>query len=141
MIRQAKAGDGGRVGKMLDTFRREMGIDVSVAVPLPVSHDGPLFAMIAEEDDEICGLLTAQRCVNLVRGVHFMLITDIFVDQAHRRQGVALGLINETVALARRIGCVSVSLIVAESDEAVLKTAARAGFAAHEKNLLRLVLS
>ena len=134
--RLARITDGARVGKLLDGLRKEMGYTGQASIPLPSGHDGPLFVILAERDDALLGMLSAQRCHNLVRGLQFLLVTDIYVSSAHRQKGVATDLMNASMALARRTGCESVSMVVSDINNAALATAARAGFVKNHDLLL-----
>ncbi|MCA9670435.1 MAG: GNAT family N-acetyltransferase [Myxococcales bacterium] len=137
--RLALATDGARISSLLEVFRRELGYTVETTVPLPISHVGPLYCVLAEDherDDLVVGFLAAYRCHNMVRGVQYVLITDAYVRSEYRRRGVATLLMNEALALGRRLGCQRVSLIVDKNNEGMHATAARAGFTEHSDMLL-----
>jgi ribosomal protein S18 acetylase RimI-like enzyme len=135
-MRLARPKDGERISGLLESFREEFAHTGETVIPLPVSHEGPLLVLLAEKDSQLLGFLAVQRCHSLVRGSQFLLITDIYVSADHRRQGVATALMTESMALGRRLGCDSVSLIVEDINNATLATAARAGFAKHHDLLL-----
>ena len=135
-VRLARPADGERVGALLDSFRREFNYAGETVVPLPAGHEGPLFVLLAEDGEQLLGLLAAQRCHSLVRGGQFLLITDIYVGATARRGGVAMALMNEALGLGRRLGCGAVSLIVEHVNNATLAMAARAGFIKHDDLLL-----
>ena len=132
-IRLARPTDGERVAGLLDSLRAEAGYTGETRIPLPADHAGPLFVLLAERDEDGVGLVSAQRCHSLVRGTQFLLVMDVYVVEASRRQGIALALLNEAMALGRRQGCDRVALLLADiNNAAVLATAARAGF--HREN-------
>jgi GNAT superfamily N-acetyltransferase len=136
ITRQAVATDAVRISAALDELRQEFGLTAQIAVPLPVDHNGPNFVLLAEEHNQIIGLVGAHRCHSLVKGSTFLLITDIYVVGPARKKGVATLLMNEVNALGRRIHCNAVSLIVSEVNNAALATASRAGYIKHNDMLL-----
>lgn len=142
--RLAQATDGARISALLDSLRAEAGYTAQAAVPLPISHVGPLYCVLAEDheiDDAVVGMLAAQRCHNMVRGDQYVLITDAYVRADYRRLGVATLLVNQALALGRRLGCQRVSLIVDTQNQAMVGTAARCGFTEHRDLLLSCELS
>lgn len=140
-IRLATAVDAPRVAGLLDVFRQEHGHTDQTSVPLPVDHSGPQYVLLAEVDElHTVGVASLQRCHNLVPGTTFLLLTDIYVLEDYRRHGVATALLNEAMALGRRVGCDGFTMIAREDDHPTLATAARAGFAKHRDLLLELDL-
>lgn len=137
--RLAQATDGARISALLQVFRTELGYTGDASVPLPISHIGPLYCVLAEDhdrDDLVVGMLAAHRCHNMVRGVQYVLVTDAYVRSEYRRRGVATLLMNEALALGRRLGCKRVSVIVNRTNDGMLGTAARAGFREESDMLL-----
>lgn len=126
--RLATASDGARLSRVVSTFREEIHQVPQVSAPLPVSVDGPNFVLLAEIDERIVGILAVNRPHSIVRGTNFLLLTDIYVVPEERHKGVATVLLNEANALARRLGCNSVNLMIAESNTGVVATALRTGF-------------
>ncbi len=136
ITRQAVATDAVRISTALDELRKEFRLTAQMAVQLPVDHNGPNFVLLAEDENQIVGLVGAHCCHSLVKGSTFLLITDIYVVDHARKRGVATLLMNEVNALGRRIHCDAVSLIVSEINNAALATASRAGFIKHNDLLL-----
>jgi GNAT superfamily N-acetyltransferase len=134
--RVAGAADGIRIAKLLEQLRREFGYSSQATVPLPVDQKGPNYVFLATGGDDTVGLACAERCHHLVRGVTFLLITDIYVIQAYRKRGISTLLFNEATALGKRIGCNETTLIISRNNEVALGAARRAGFVDHRDTLL-----
>lgn len=138
VVRMARAQDGPRVAKLLDRLRQENGFGGGQAsVPLPASNQGPLFVFVAEvKSGDLVGITAGHRCFRLVPGDSYLLLTDIYVLASFQGHGVGTLLVTEAMAHARRIGCDSVSIIIAPANERAKATVRRAGFVPHGDSLL-----
>lgn len=139
-IRLATAVDAEKIASLLKVFRQEEGLTNQRSVPLPVDHSGPQYVLLAEVNNHPVGIASLQRCHQLILSKTFLLLTDIYVIDEYRRHGVATSLLNEGIALGRRIQCDNFTLFTKENDRPTLATAARAGFTKHPDLLLDLKL-
>lgn len=94
--------------------------------------------LIAERGQETAGMLAVQRCHNLAQGTTFLLLSDLYVAPDHRKHHVAAALTCAAKALAERVGCSALRLMVPDFNVAALTAAARAGFTRPDELLLSL---
>ncbi len=142
--RLARTTDAPQVDHLLAVYRAEVEAPQRKSVELDLSGEGPLFLLVAErhaldepgEPGELVGMLAAHRCYNFMQDAPFLLLTDIYVEAAQRRSGVAGALLQMAEVLAMELECASMSIIVAHINDAALTTAARAGFYKHDELLI-----
>jgi GNAT superfamily N-acetyltransferase len=134
--RLAEPSDVDRMDILLRSFREEYGYVPHIATPLPDPERGPLYVILAEYGGKAVGMLAAQRCYGLAHGVSFLLLSDIYVLEAHRQRGVAKELMRAVKELCAKVQCQGMSLIVQDFNIAALTTAARSGFSQHNSLLL-----
>lgn len=145
--RLARTTDAPQVDNLLAAYRAEVEAPQRKSVELDLSGEGPLFLLVAErhalgepgepgEPGELVGMLAAHRCFNFMQDAPFLLLTDIYVEAAQRRSGVAGALLQMAEVLAIELECASMSIIVAHINDAALTTAARAGFYKHDELLI-----
>lgn len=134
--RVATRSDEERITDLLTSYREEMGGADKPPSSFSLSDQGPLFMIIAERGSELAGVIAAQHCHSFMHAADLMLLTDIYVPGPFRRQGVAKALIDRVRELALELGCESMSLVVANINNAALVTAARSGFSKQNDLLL-----
>ena len=66
--------------------------------------------VVAEEDGQIVALLDVSFRDTLLHGGPAMIIEDLIVDEAHRRQGIGARLVRWAEDVARRRGCHGIEL-------------------------------
>jgi ribosomal-protein-alanine N-acetyltransferase len=91
-LRPARASD----GAVLLTLSRRAGLKLDVSADLERNHRRIWVATRA--DDVPCGLVASSDLVDEVE------LTDLAVDEAHRRRGIARSLVERVVDEARSLG-------------------------------------
>ena len=101
--------------ELIARFADELGtpLDWPTKVALPslfLRRKGNI--ILARRNGEAVGVIVCQRTIVTFRGAEALNIHDLFVDESARRCGVGKRLMEHTVAFARSLGCVRVTLEV-----------------------------
>lgn len=101
------------IGRLHEHFWGERSDVGLMAETLAVLADDPDHAILAARiEGECVGTATGVVCHGLYGGFDsYMVVEDMVVDPAHRRQGVASALLVELEAIARNRGCKQVILL------------------------------
>ena len=135
MIRRAQVEDAGDVARLLDAFNREYD-DFTPGVEKLTQRARELLA-----GDEITVLLAGDPPVGLA-ALRFRpsiwvealeaYLAELYVDPAHRGQGLGRGLLDAALELARGRGASSIDLGTSEDDTAAIALYESAGFTNRE---------
>lgn len=139
-IRQAKAADTpdvARLMKQLETFAHGEvgpGVEGRFKFMLTLSNFN---VCVAEEDEQVIGLITASLRPTLWHAGPVALIDELIVDQTARGQGVGKALIDAIVVWARKRGASEIEVSTEQDNEAAQAYYLRHGFE-HESVLLEM---
>jgi ribosomal protein S18 acetylase RimI-like enzyme len=101
--------------ELIARFAEELGapLDWPTKVALPsLFLRRKVNIFLARREGEAVGVIVCQRTIVTFRGAEALNIHDLFVDESARRCGVGKRLMEHTIAIARSLGCVRVTLEV-----------------------------
>lgn len=85
-------------------------------------------AFVAEDDSTVVGFVTSVRIPASLRLGHYWQIRDLFVLPGHRREGIALSLLDAVRSAADVSGALRLALQTEEENEAAMNLYRSAGY-------------
>ena len=127
-VRQASPDDATTLARMLDLFDR-MGATAEQVVARMLACQHVLTTFLGEIDGQPVGFACLRLVPHLQSDEPYAELTDIYVDEALRRHGVARALIAQVEAAARAAGASEVVLITGFDNEGAQAAYRAAGYA------------
>lgn len=127
VIREAEYSDiDGMVDLLYDLFSIEKDFTIDprkqeTGLKLLLDDDGRRQMLVAEQGEEVIGMVTAQKLVSTAEGSMVALVEDLVVKKEYRRQGIGSQLIDEILMWCEREGLMRVQLLTDEGNTASLK--------------------
>jgi GNAT superfamily N-acetyltransferase len=112
----------------------------SAALRQILEHPETARILVLREGDDIIGMVSLLFTISTACGGKAALLEDMIVHPARRGDGLGGTLLQAAIALARREGCLRITLLTDRANDAAMRFYQRHGFGISEMMPLRLVL-
>lgn len=133
-VRTAHPEDAAELARLNAAFNGEEGA-LAADVVRRALLEGSEIVIVAQEEGEIAGFACGQVCASFCYPRPFGELTELYVDPAHRRKGIATELVGAAEEEMRKRGADCVRLLTGSGNRAARALYERCGYAPEDEAL------